>query len=147
MTRSHTMLDKLTEAGQKAKEVLERGLANEHTQEAMTKAKAVGKALGDEAERMGKVVSRSDMAKDAATGAAIGALVAVPIPLIGPIGGAAVGAMFGVYRNITKSQDQAEPAEKLDIHTELLKLDELRQKDIISDAEFTDQKKKVLGKT
>lgn len=141
------MLDKLTEAGQKAKEAVERGLANEHTQEAIAKVKEFGKSLGDEAERLGKVAARSDMAKDAATGAAIGAVVSIPIPLIGPIGGAAVGAMFGVYKNITTSQGHADPAEPLDIHAELLKLDDLRQKGIISDAEFADQKKKVLGKT
>ncbi|MCX7148547.1 MAG: SHOCT domain-containing protein, partial [Rhodocyclales bacterium] len=138
------MPNKLTEAGQKAKEALERALANEHTQDAIAKAKAAGKSLGDEAERMGKVVARSDMAKDAATGAAIGALVAIPIPLIGPIGGAAVGAMLGVYRSITKSQSRDEQTEVLDIHSELLKLDELRQKGIITDAEFGVQKKKLL---
>lgn len=141
------MSNKLTEAGQKAKEVLERGLANEHTQEAVAKAKEIGKTLGDEAERMGKVVARSDMAKDAATGAAIGALVAVPIPLIGPIGGAAVGAMLGVYRNVTKGQGQDDPVEEVDVHGELLKLDELRQKGIITEDEFAAQKKKVLSKS
>lgn len=141
------MPNKLTEAGQKAREAFERGLANEHTQEAMAKAKKIGKTLGDEAERMGKVVARSDMAKDAATGAAIGALVAVPIPLIGPIGGAAVGAMLGVYKNVTKTQGHDDPAETVDIHGELLKLDELRQKGVITDDEFADQKKKLLSKT
>ena len=111
------------------------------------KAKVIGKSLGDEAERMGKAVARSDMVKDALTGAAIGAVVAIPIPLLGPIGGAAVGAMLGVYRNITKSQSRDEKAEVLDIHSDLLKLDELRQKGIITDVEFADEKKKVLGKT
>jgi len=140
------MLNKLTEAGQQAVEALERGLANEHTQEAIAKAKSVGKSLGDEAERMGKVVARSDMAKDAATGAAIGALVAVPIPLIGPVGGAAVGAMLGVYRNITKGESHEEQLETPDVHGELLKLDDLRQKGILTDAEFDEQKKKILSK-
>ncbi len=47
------MLNELTEAGQKAEEVSERGLANEHMQEALAKAKKAGKTMGDEAKRMG----------------------------------------------------------------------------------------------
>jgi hypothetical protein len=65
------------------------------------------------------------------------------------LAGAAIGAGLGVYKNLTKP-NQPPPviidksAVPKDVHAELVKLDELRQKNIISEAEFAAQKKKVL---
>lgn len=112
------------------------------------KEKAV--SAGNEAGKLGKEAMRSDLAKDAATGAGIGAVVAVPIPIIGPLMGAAIGAGIGVYKNLTMSRlppvtmDKDTAAPQKDVHTELLKLDELKQRNIITAAEFEVQKKKIL---
>lgn len=88
------------------------------------------------------------MAKDAAAGAAIGAVVAIPVPVIGPVAGAVVGAGLGVYKNLTKRGDQAQKApthSAPDLHGQLLKLADLRDKGILSEAEFEAQKRKVLS--
>jgi len=37
------------------------------------------------------------------------------------------------------------PVVSKDVHTELIKFDELRQKGIITETEFESQKKKILG--
>jgi hypothetical protein len=106
-------------------------------------------SIGDEASRLGKEAIRSDLAKDVASGAAVGAVVAIPVPIIGPMAGSVIGAGIGVYKNLTKKSQPAStiidhlPAPK-DVHAELLKLDDLRQKNIISETEFGAQKKKIL---
>lgn len=110
-------------------------------------AKKTASSIGGEASRLGKEALRSDLAKDAASGAAIGAVVAVPVPVIGPVAGAAIGAGVGVYKNMTKKESSplsGKGESKVDIHAELLKLDDLRQKNIISEAEFESQKEKIL---
>lgn len=112
-------------------------------------AKKTASSIGDEASRLGKEAIRSDLAKDAATGAAIGAVVAIPLPLIGSTVGAAIGAGLGVYKNFTKTSQPAPviidhlPIPK-DVYAELLKLDDLRKKNIISEVEFEVQKKKIF---
>ncbi len=109
-------------------------------------AKEKASAIGDEASKLGKAAVRSDLAKDAASGAAVGAVVAVPIPVIGPAFGAVVGAGLGIYKNVTKGGSASTSAQALpaDIHSELLKLDDLRQKGVLSEEEFEIQKKKIL---
>ncbi len=87
----------------------------------------------------------SNTAKDIASFAAVGAVLAVPIPLIGPLTGAAIGACAGIYKNITHPK----PSENnnnhpKDIYEELLKLEELRSKKILSQTEFEEQKSKIL---
>lgn len=111
-------------------------------------AKNRASAFGDEAVKLGKEAMRSDMVKDAAAGAAVGAVIAVPVPVIGPIAGAAIGAGLGVYKNIIKKESSTSKdnsAGSKDVHAELIKLDELRQKGIITETEFESQKKKILG--
>jgi hypothetical protein len=51
-----------------------------------------------------------------------------------------------VYKNIIKKDSNTHQAKEptVDVHAELLKFDELRQKDIITDAEFEIQKSKLL---
>ena len=115
--------------------------------------KKQAKSVGSEALRIGKEAVRSDLAKDAAAGAAVGAVIAVPVPVIGPMAGAAIGAGVGVYKNITKKQASPpqpqllsdKSAGHLDVHAQLLKLDELRQKGILTDEEFRTQKQRLLG--
>lgn len=111
-------------------------------------AKKTATSIGDEASRLGKEAMRSDLAKDAASGAAIGAVVAIPVPVIGPMAGAAIGAGLGVYKNFTKTGHPTptviDRMATKDVHAELLKLDDLRQKNIISEVEFETQKKKLL---
>ena len=113
-------------------------------------ARKTANAAGDEALKLGKHAIESDMVKDAAAGAAVGAAVAIPVPVIGPLAGAAVGAGVGVYKNLTKKESPAprviEPSQgPKDVYAELLKLDELRQKGIITEAEFDNQKAKLLS--
>ncbi len=113
-------------------------------------AKKNASAIGDEAAKVGKEALQSEMVRDAAAGAAVGAAIAIPIPVIGPLAGAAIGAGLGVYKNILRKDSNAhqakeQPAVPKDVHTELLKFDDLRQKSIITDAEFEIQKSRLLG--
>lgn len=105
-------------------------------------AKKTATSLGNEASQLGKEAIRSDLAKDAASGAAVGAVVAIPVPIFGPMAGAVIGAGLGVYKNFTKKSQPATATK--DVYAELTKLDDLRQKKIISEVEFEAQKKKIL---
>jgi membrane protease subunit (stomatin/prohibitin family) len=100
---------------------------------------------------------KSNLAKDAAKGAAIGAVVAVPVPVIGPMMGAIVGAGVGAYANLTRAKTDAaksgaptqapasaEAAPATGMYAELLQLNELLQKGILTREEFEVQKARVL---
>lgn len=141
------------QAAQKTSQAISDALEHENTKAALEWTKSAATSAADEAVRLGKEVARSDLAKDAAAGAAVGAVVAVPVPLIGPAAGAVVGAGIGVFKNLTKpaSREAEKPQPVLtdnrpptDICDDLLKLDELRQKGILSDSEFQAQKEKIL---
>ena len=113
-------------------------------------AKKSASAAADEAAKISKEAMRSDMVKDAAAGAAVGAAIAIPVPVIGPLVGAAIGAGLGVYKNIIKKdsgthQEKNAKNESKDIHAELIQFDDLRQKGIITEAEFETQKLRLLG--
>lgn len=155
------MFDKLKKLGEKAKEVTSSaavlvgdlngdGKVDEvDARIAAEWTKKTTSSFADEVGRLGKEALRSDMAKDAAAGAAVGAAVAVPVPVIGPLAGAAIGAGVGVYKNLTKKQSgntvSGSSGTSQDTHTELLKLADLHQKGILTDAEFEAEKKKLLG--
>ena len=138
------------------------------TEQDLAQAKAMaikaGKAVADETVALGKEVAQSKTFKDAAKGAGVGAVAAIPIPIIGPAVGAVIGAGAGIYLG-SRSQPQspvlpaspptAAPAAVLidveatppkDLYAELLKLDELRQKGLLTDEEFEVQKRKLLQK-
>lgn len=104
----------------------------------------------DKAASLGNSAMKNDMAKDAATGAAIVAAIAVPVPLIGPVTGAAIGAAVGVAKNLTtkRSTTTSSATDKMppDVHGEILKLDDLRQRGLLTDAEFEKQKQSILAK-
>ena len=105
--------------------------------------------MGNEAFRLGKDVVQSDLVKDAAAGATIGAVVAVPVPIIGPIIGATVGAGLGMYKNLMRPDQGTQvvlPQKRaVDIYGEMLKLEDLRQKGVLTEEEFADMKKRLLN--
>ncbi|MEN8447600.1 MAG: SHOCT domain-containing protein [Cyanobacteria bacterium J06555_13] len=112
--------------------------------------KQTAATVGKEAARFGKEAAQSDLAKDAGAGAAVGAVMAVPVPLVGPMIGATAGATLGIYKNLARSTPSvvvSEPEKKqpVDVHGELLKFDDLRQKGIISDDEFSSMKNSLLN--
>lgn len=101
---------------------------------------------------------KSDLAKDAAKGAAIGVVVGVPVPVIGPAFGAVVGAGLGAYAHLTRAKAEAPPpaasdevragpapAPSDDMYTQLLRLDDLLKRGILTQEEFDAQKAKVLN--
>lgn len=99
---------------------------------------------------------QSDLAKDAAKGAAIGAVVGVPVPVIGPVLGAVVGAGLGTYAHMTRAKTEApapddapasaEASPPEDMYSQLLKLDDLLKKGILTQEEFDTQKARVLNR-
>jgi hypothetical protein len=130
-----------------------RGRAKDVADEAGRLGKSVMKSemtrhVTDEAARLGRAVMRSDMTRDVATGAAIGAAVAIPVPIVGPGAGAVVGAGIGLYKNLTKSGDRSASAGgSAQVHDpidDLARLDDLRQRGILTDDEFQAQKRKLL---
>lgn len=150
------MFDKLKDVAGKAKEVLSSTtesvgdfLEGEDAQAAVESMRKTAATIGDEAVKLGKDAVQSDLAKDAAAGAAVGAVVAVPVPIVGPAIGATVGAGIGVYKNLTRpgqSPQVTEPQkEKADIYGEMLKLEDLREKGILTEEEFMDMKKRLLS--
>ena len=155
------MLEKLKKMGKKTKEAISSAAVlvgdlngdgkvdHEDAKIAAKWAKEKANMVGDEAVKLGKHTIESDMAKDAAAGAAVGAVVAVPVPVIGPPMGAAIGASIGVYKNLTNKHppiNRQKEQSKIpkDVYAELLKLDDLKQKGIVSEEEFEAQKKKLL---
>lgn len=109
--------------------------------------------------RMGKESFKSEFAKDVAKGAGVGAVVAIPIPIIGPVFGAIVGGGMAAYGNMTRPttnvtyQNAAPPAPvspssepAKDMYSELLKLDDLLKKGVLTEQEFNVQKAKVLSR-
>lgn len=104
-----------------------------------------------------KDAMKSDLARDAAKGAAIGAVVGVPVPVLGPVMGAVVGAGVGAYANLTRTKTDApgagapaqaaaspEAAPASGLYAELLQLDDLLKKGILTQEEFDEQKARVL---
>lgn len=152
------MFEELKKLGDKAKEAISSTVVlvgdlngdgkvdEEDARIAAEWAKKTASSVGEEASKLGKSAINSDMAKDAATGAAVGAAIASVVPFIGTIAGAAAGATAGVYKNITRTSpnNSTEHNSTLDIHAELIKLDDLRQRKIISEDEFESEKKKLM---
>ena len=118
---------------------------------ARRRAREVAGDMADEAARLGKAVMRADMTRDVATGAAVGAAVAIPVPIVGPATGAVVGAGVGLYKNLTKSGDRSSPAagpvQAQDPIGDLARLDDLRQRGVLTDDEFQAQKRRLLRKS
>jgi len=153
------MLEKLKQVGNAAKDVVTKTAIHlgdlngdgkvdeEDARIASEWAKQQAVALGNEAARIGKEVARSELGKDVTTGAVVGAAIAIPIPVIGPVAGAAIGATIGAYRNLTGKSisSGSTPPKSQDPHAELLKLQDLRERGILTEEEFQREKKRVLG--
>lgn len=112
-------------------------------------AKNTASSAGNEAAKIGKEAVRSDLVKDASAGAAIGAVVAVPVPLVGPVAGAVIGAGLGVYKNLIRKDTKTIHSNEtknnsIDMHDQLIKLADLKEKGILSESEFACQKSKIL---
>jgi hypothetical protein len=96
-----------------------------------------------------KEAAKSDLAKDMAGGAAIGGAVGIPVPVVGPLTGSVIGAGLGAYKNIagkgtpTHSSQPTQESTK-DIYAEILKLGDLKEKGLITEEEFEEQKKILL---
>lgn len=116
---------------------------------AMDWARQTASDVGGETARLATAAARSDMARDAAVAAGIGAAIAVPVPFVGPPLGAAVGALLGVYGNMT-AKGRSAPAPRIEAEVDaagdLLKLDDLRQKGLITEEEFAAKKVRLLKK-
>jgi len=153
------MLEKLRQAGNAAKDAVTKTTVlltdlngdgkvdEEDARIAAEWAKKQAVSLGNEAARLGKEAARSNLAKDAATGAVVGAAIAIPVPVIGPVFGAAIGATIGAYRSLTgkTTASGATQAQSQDSHGELLKLQDLREKGVLTEDEFQREKKRVLA--
>ncbi len=153
------MLEKLKQFGNAAKDVVTKTAVHlgdlngdgrvdeEDARIASEWAKKQAVALGNEAARIGKEVARSDLGKDVTAGAVVGAVIAIPIPVIGPVAGAAIGATLGAYRSLTGKSISggSTPEKSQDPHAELLKLQDLREKGILTEKEFQREKKRILG--
>lgn len=156
------MKEKLKDLAEKAKEAISSAAVlvgdlngdgkvdHEDAKIAAEWAKKRASVIGDEAAKLGKEAMESTMVKDAAAGAAVGAAIAIPVPVIGPLAGAAIGAGLGVYKNIVSKEPNRNPTKEqlhtsIDVHAELVKFDDLRQKGIISEEEFEVHKKRLLA--
>jgi membrane protease subunit (stomatin/prohibitin family) len=111
-----------------------------------------------------EVINRANkfgLGKDVLPFALIGAAVAIPIPFIGPIIGGAIGAAIAVWRGNQRAEaddgvagaieatptsvkSRAKPRNQ-DVVAELIRFGELRDKGLITQAEFDAQKARLLG--
>ena len=142
---SDRALDSVSTAASNIRDINFKSVGNNESIRATTDwAKDTIEVVGRKStEIVGEAMS-SSIAKDAASFAAVGAVLAMPLPIIGPLTGAAIGACAGIYKNIKNPSEKRAPTSTPDIYEELMKLEELRNKDIITQAEFDDQKRKIL---
>lgn len=143
------LTDKAKESMTAAADLVGDFTAREDVRAAAEEFKKTAVAVGNEAARIGKEAAKSDLAKDAGAGAAVGAVMAVPIPIVGSVIGATAGATLGIYKNLTRNAPSprasaTEQKTQSDVYTEMLKLEDLRQKGIISDDEFSSMKNNIL---
>lgn len=142
------------DTAQKMSRMFSDAIEHEKTQAALDWTKRTAVLAADEATRLGKQAAKTELARDAAACAAVGAAVAVPIPLIGPVGGAIVGAGLAVFRSFKKQEARADErsllaalgktANPMGVSDELLKLAALREKGILTEAEYATQKSRLL---
>ena len=123
----------------------------------------VGLKAGEAYDDAAEVINRANkfgLGKDVLPFALIGAAVAIPIPFIGPIIGGAIGAAIGVWRGnnrvdaapdaatgaieATPTSVKSKPRNQ-DVVAELIRFGDLRDKGLITQAEFDVQKARLLG--
>jgi len=110
-----------------------------------------GKAVADKSTELIKDAVKSTLVKDVAAGAAVGAAVAIPVPVIGPAAGSVIGAGLGAYKNLTGKGTPNHPVQskqeiQKDAYSEILKLGDLKEKGLITEEEFKNQKQLLLDK-
>lgn len=126
---------------------------HENTKAAVAWTKETIGTASDEAMELGKRAARSTMVKDVVIGAAIGASASIPFQGSSPIFFAIIGAGLGVFKFFKSSTSReasvskrasASAASQKNIHKQLIELDDLRQKGILSQVEFEIEKNKIL---
>ncbi len=136
--------DAATDAARKTSKAVETHLPNqEQTAKAVEAGKKVGAGLLGEMKEIGRELGQTRGFRNAVKGAGVGAVAGIPLPVVGPISGAIIGAAAGVFLG-ERLGDRREP---VDLHSELLKLADLRDKGLLSEEEFEVQKRKLLRAT
>ena len=110
----------------------------------------VGKVAAEKSGEIIKEASKSSLAKYVAVGAAVGAVTGVLLPIVGPITGSVLGAGLGAYiyikvKGTPNYSPQGNQADKKDIYSEILKLGDLKENNLITEEEFEKQKKLLLN--
>ena len=112
-----------------------------------SKAVEAGRRLGAgllaQAKEIGAELGQTRGFRNAIKGAGVGAVSGIPLPVVGPISGAIIGAAAGVFLG----ERLGERREPVDLHQELLKLADLRDKGLLTEEEFEAQKRKLLRST
>ncbi|MGB3293086.1 MAG: hypothetical protein WBB01_08875 [Phormidesmis sp.] len=151
------MFDKFKDLAEKAKESISAAAdlvgdfaEREDVRAATEGLKKTAISASSEAARFCKEAAQSDLAKDAGAGAAVGAVMAVPVPIVGPVIGATAGATLGIYKNLTRNEQPsvaftADQNKQVDLYSEMLKIEDLRKRGIISDDEFSSMKRNLLS--
>ena len=137
-------------------------IAREDTQKTIKSVKhTAGEAYDDAAEVINRA-NKFGLGKDVLPFALIGAAVAIPIPFVGPFIGGAIGAAIGAWRGSNRAEAapdaatgaiEATPtsvkskpkAKNADVVAEIMRFGELRDKGLITPAEFEAQKARLLG--
>lgn len=145
----------LKEKAAQTKQSVSEFVEHEDTKAAVAWTKEAIGTASDEALALGKRAARSAMAKDVVIGAVIGAVVTMPFSNQSPLIWAIFGAGLGLYKNLKSGYLRSNsPTERKsvsvvpgkNIHTQLMELDDLRQKGILSQKEFELEKKKILNR-
>lgn len=133
-------------------------IARDDTQATIRTAKEkVGAAYDDAAEVINRA-NKIGLGKDVLPFALIGAALAIPIPIVGPILGGIIGGAIGAWRGSNRAEPadpnlidatptavRNKPAAKhQDVVAELIRFGELRDKGLITQAEFDAQKARLL---
>jgi len=147
--------DEVKATASKAKDEAAAFINREDTQATIQSARAkVGEAYDDAAEVINRA-NKFGLGKDVLPFALIGAAVAIPIPFVGPFIGGVIGAAIGAWRG--SNREAAAPDAMIDVTprkpkprnqdtvAELIRFGELRDKGLITQAEFDAQKARLLG--
>lgn len=147
-----TVKDKVGNAVDRTKATISKAAKSDETKAVIDWTKRAGSELKEHASELGHSLQETDLGRTVTKGAIAGAVAGVPLPVIGPISGAVIGAAAGAFLNLkygvggNSTEKDASHLQKSDsTATETIsKLDQLRKEGAISDAEFQEQKTKLL---
>ncbi|HPU16055.1 MAG TPA: SHOCT domain-containing protein [Polymorphobacter sp.] len=137
-------------------------IARDDTQQTIKSVKQTASEAYDDAAEVINRANKFGLGKDVLPFALIGAAVAIPIPFVGPFIGGAIGAAIGAWRGTQRTEAAPEAsagaieatptsvrskpkARNQDVVAELIRFGELRDKGLITQAEFEAQKARLLG--